>query len=688
MKIRFYSYFGALQVMSVFLSGAGKEIYYFDISAAGKALLGLLNMKGRVKPFEFILAEVKDSTGQSYFPRIYGRDIVAVCDVIENDVFRKNPLIDALGNIFDREKIILYFRKIAGKEIAENIAFLNVISWHCQTVSGNKPDAVEFFIESTAYYRALRDFALREHRISLGWQVSSRKMFRFFYPLIGNVFLSVLLCFRPLASFFSTTKKLPSDKSRPVLASLYTVRGLTFDRTKRCDFPWLLMSEMSREQILIYFDRKDLPVTDDMAELLRRQGVNCMAMSAEATSVSGMPVFVPSFVTVKKLLRQTGRVLFAAFKEASRLRLRSLVYLSAGIRFAREYSVAYDFYLSNNIKINMDFIDFDPNRIPRSLALRDAGGVSISYQVSNWPIPNVILGTGADIFFMFGPHYLKNFLKGGACNDAVVYTGYTSDYSFAAVKERARDLRERLVGSGAQFVVAYFDENSAGGRMSIIPHKTAAVIYKRLLELVVADGTIGLICSPKRPKTLLKRMPELSSLLKKAKDTGRCLFIEGEYATDKYPAESAQASDLVITLLIGGTTALESHLCGQRAVFLDLEGFYSYTEYEWGRNTIVFDDMDALISAIERFRQDGQANDALGNPALIRTLNEKDPFRDGKAAERMGQYLNWLLEAFNQGGTRQDAIASANSKYAEQWGKENIVRLEYPAGSRLSPDKD
>lgn len=674
MKIRIYSYFGVRQVISVFLSSTGKEVYYFNISAAGKVLLGLLNMKDRVKPFEFNLYEVKDSTGQCYFPKIYGKDIVAVCDAIENDILRKNPLIETFGKIFDREKIILYFRKIASKEITEDIVFLNVISWYCQTMSGKGLDAVEFCIEGTAYFKVLRDFALREHRISLDSQVSSRKILRFFYLLAGNAFLSVVLCFRPLVNFLSRTKKQPSDNSKPILASLYAVRGLTFDRTSRCDFPWLLMSQISREQVLIYFDRKDLPVTDDMADILKHQGVNYMATSAEATTVNGMPVFFHSFVTVKKLLRLTGQVLLAAFKEASHLRLRSLVYLSTGLRFAREYSVAYDFYLSNNIKINLDFTDFDPHRIPRSLALEDTGGVSISYQVSNWPMPNVILGTGADIFFMFGPHYLGTFLKSGTCNDTVVFTGYLSDYSFAAVKDKARALRERLVSNGARFVVTYFDENSTEGRMSLCTHRIAASIYKRFLELVIEDETIGLICSPKRPKTILKRMPELSAILNKAKDTGRCLFIEGEYATDKYPAESAQASDLVITLLGGGTTALESYLCGRRAVFLDLEGFYSFPEYEWGRNTIVFDDIDALISAIERYRRDRQANDALGNPALIRSLNEKDQFRDGKAAERMGQYLNWLLEIFNQGKTREEAIEYANEKYAGAWGKGNVIK--------------
>ena len=47
---------------------------------------------------------------------------------------------------------------------------------------------------------------------------------------------------------------------------------------------------------------------------------------------------------------------------------------------------------------------------------------------------------------------------------------------------------------------------------------------------------------------------------------------------------------------------------------------------------------------------------------------------DGKASLRMGQYINWLLEIFNQGKTREEAIAYANEKYAGAWGKGNVIK--------------
>ncbi len=51
---------------------------------------------------------------------------------------------------------------------------------------------------------------------------------------------------------------------------------------------------------------------------------------------------------------------------------------------------------------------------------------------------------------------------------------------------------------------------------------------------------------------------------------------------------------------------------------------------------------------------------------------DKDPFKDGKASLRMGHYLDWLLEKFDQGLTREEAVGHANRMYAQIWGADNV----------------
>ncbi|MBI5402008.1 MAG: hypothetical protein HY959_01290 [Ignavibacteriae bacterium] len=680
MKVRFFSYLTAFHVISIYLSPRSyNEIYYFNISKIGDFLLGLFRRRQQIKLFEFSFSEIKDNSGENYFPRIYGKDLISVCDVIEEEIFKKNPFINTFGKMFNLEKVRLYFRKIAGREVNDIVVFINIIVWYRQQFLEGKPDEVEFSIEKTPFFDILKEFALKEHDVVLSSHFSLRKFFKYFYRFGGNLYLSTLVCIKTIIDTVRVSNGAVTqgrDNRIPLISSLYSLKGFTFDLIHRCDFPWLLMSNTPHEQVLIYFERKDAPATDDMVDILEQQRINFMAMSNGAAASKRMPVYKPSIRAAKLLFDYTVKILFLAYKEILNRRLESLVYLSEALHFIREYSKAYDFYYSNGIKINIDFIDHDPYRIARHLALEANGGVSISHQASNWPIPNVILGSCADIMFLFGPYYYQTFIRSGTCNHSIIFCGYITDYSFIAVKERSEKLREKLVDNGAKFVICYFDENSSDGRMSVIPNSRSVLIYKHFLNWVLLDKTIGLICSPKRPKTLQVRLSEITGLIKKAKDTGRCIFMEGEYAAKNYPTEAAQASDIVISLLLGGTTSLENFLSGARVVYLDLEGLYSYPEYKWGRDTIVFDDIDNLMSAINKYRSDSKSFDELGNINMVATIKQKDPFHDGKAAERMGRYINWLLEMFNQGKTREKAIEYANEKYAKIWGSENITRIK------------
>ena len=43
-----------------------------------------------------------------------------------------------------------------------------------------------------------------------------------------------------------------------------------------------------------------------------------------------------------------------------------------------------------------------------------------------------------------------------------------------------------------------------------------------------------------------------------------------------------------------------------------------------------------------------------------------------RGGERIGTYMRWLQEAFDQGLEREDAIEQANALYAESWGDDKI----------------
>jgi len=652
------------------------EVFYFYISKPAKILLRLLKLEKTIKPFVFNMDEIRNKSGETRLVKIIGEDLNDVCKDLELNVLNKSPFIQNFGAKFDKRKVVTYFKKRLDNDIKNIVIFINIIDWYQDKSEGRIQSPVVFSIERTLCFETLKDFALSEYNIALSSCISFRNVFEFLFHIFGNLYLSAIAAIAPFAHFMKYPhdhKNRTESRERPVLASYYSLNGVTFDLTRRCDFFWLLKSRIPHEQVLIYFERKDAPATDEMGCLFRENGVRALAMSKGGTNTKKVPVYNPSMVQTKTITLLTTRVILLIIKELLHCRLESFVYLAGALYFGREYAKAYDFYHCAGIKINVDSTDFGYQHIPRGLALEKLGGVSVSYQRSTMPIPQFFLGSMSDIFFPFGPYYFPIIQRSEFNNASIVNCGYITDYSFGSVEKRSTNLREKMRANGAEFIVCYFDENSSDDRFSLVPHKKSAYVYKTLMNWLLSDDTIGLICSPKRPGTLSARLSTISGLMERAKATGRCVFMGGEYTASNYPAEAAQASDMVISLLVGGTTSLESALAGCRVLYLDLEGLHSFPEYEFGRGTIVFDNLDNLLGALDRYRRNPGSFVDLGNIDMMPMIKQKDPFRDGKAAERIGQYLHWLLLAFERGETKDEAIGYANRNFGDMWGSEHVL---------------
>ena len=56
-------------------------------------------------------------------------------------------------------------------------------------------------------------------------------------------------------------------------------------------------------------------------------------------------------------------------------------------------------------------------------------------------------------------------------------------------------------------------------------------------------------------------------------------------------------------------------------------------------------------------------------------MDDLDPFRDGRAAQRMGTYLEWLMEGFKAKLPRETILADAAERYSKIWGKDKIFSI-------------
>jgi hypothetical protein len=93
--------------------------------------------------------------------------------------------------------------------------------------------------------------------------------------------------------------------------------------------------------------------------------------------------------------------------------------------------------------------------------------------------------------------------------------------------------------------------------------------------------------------------------------------------------------------------------------------------YEWGYEKVIFDDIGRMVSACKRYKEDPALEPSLGD--FSEHVSELDPFRDGRASERAGNYIRWLLESFDNGTDGQSSVKYANQVYIEEWGVDKVV---------------
>ena len=96
--------------------------------------------------------------------------------------------------------------------------------------------------------------------------------------------------------------------------------------------------------------------------------------------------------------------------------------------------------------------------------------------------------------------------------------------------------------------------------------------------------------------------------------------------------------------------------------------------YKLGTSRVVFTDWDELWAALVGHWATDGGIPGFGDWSPM--LNELDPFRDGRATERLGTYIQWLIEGFNDGLKRDAAMAAATERHRALWGQDKMTEAE------------
>ena len=126
--------------------------------------------------------------------------------------------------------------------------------------------------------------------------------------------------------------------------------------------------------------------------------------------------------------------------------------------------------------------------------------------------------------------------------------------------------------------------------------------------------------------------------------------------------------------LCAGTAAIECALANLPTILIDREGDPKNLLYTLSDQNIIFNNWsDAIYAVNQHFNSKNNDNNFGKWPEDF--LNSLDNFRDGKAAFRMGEYLNTMINYIKQNKSRDEAMDIAAEIYIEKYGKDKISTL-------------
>ena len=309
-------------------------------------------------------------------------------------------------------------------------------------------------------------------------------------------------------------------------------------------------------------------------------------------------------------------------------------------------------------------------------AVRDNSGISVLSQKAFEGNKVISYRANFDIYFCYTnySHEINQQVKSKI--KYTVITGFLKDYTSSFLKDRALQLRKKLQQNGAKKIVFVIDENSSDDSRWHTGHDLQRENYSYILAKVLEVPWLGVVFKPKVSKTLRQRLGPVVDLLEKALTTGRCHIYEdsGRHTTSAPPILAGLSADICIHgHLCAGTAGLECVLEGLPTLLIDREGapyskLYNLTLPE---GKVIFKDWPSTIDALMEHFNTPEGTVGFGDWSSV--IDNFDPFRDGKAAYRMGTYLHWLIEGFEDNLDREVIMANAAEKYKKQWGEDKVI---------------
>jgi len=633
---------------------SNKIHYYIDSTAGGILIREFFSLFYGIKfkKLEFELRHIRDKHGELVRSLVHRKDLFE----IQENIVQNKEFIGFIHPAWEQDRIFDYIKKeLVGGEISSGIAsypralfLINVIAWHNEKTTGN---SCIFFLNTRPWQSVLSKYS-NEKNVRLMFLNGKSKP-----PIRERVINQI----RKSPRLFIFAKNFNSNLAKPLVKKLshnhnnIYIKGrghLNFlNNGYNSDYFWVINSDFPFERVVCRYKNK-----------------------GEKTVLENNGVCVTNGCTKYYPMKNGEKLHKISQIEDPQHYIEQEEIKCLLNRYRSDRNYWYSFFRFYKIKLFLTWYDNSAEHMAAADAIRDCDGIAAFWQTSLYGFENIECRTNIDIGFYFS-NWCANLSRSiGSMNRYYIITGFLRDYAPPLLKDQAQQIRNRLNSSGARKIVSVMDENSTDDSRWHTGHELQRENYSYILEKVLEVPWLGVVFKPKVAKTLRRRLGPVNELLVAAEKTGRCIVYDnsGNNGMNVPPILPGLVADVCIHgHLIAGTAALECALEGVPTLLVDREGAPYSKLNILPKGLVVFKNWPETIDALmEHFQTSG------GIPGFgdwSEHIEEFDPFRDGKAAYRMGTYLHWLIQGFDQGLDRETIMSDAAERYSSEWGSDKVL---------------
>ena len=572
---------------------------------------------------------------------------------------KKTEIYKILENSFQNKYLEIYFKKLFYENAFWDFSHKIVLNeWEIKNKSNNftKINTKLFLIE-----KYLKDYLIQNNIkffsstdlniIKIKFSVISKNIRLFFKRKILNLFKK---------------KNLPIKYNYKIGVS-YS-EGINLDN--RSDLFFFNKSIIKPDDIILYFEYYGLlnkhQKRKDLLKTTNKLGIN-IVNAWEFDDISEVEFFTTIINKLKKIDISTPE---------------EITLLKISLKLIKEVKFWYLFFKKFNIKIHLDPVDNvqlafkneGANPIAKKLALDKLDSCSIGKLRSH---PEEVkynnLTYPYDVFFAPSKSSIDRIKKTDNNNfkysiiSGFAYNPFTSNNI-----NEIGEIKHFFKKHNKKFIILLLDNAHDENKNNIVQQMPTHLIsnfYNILLNKLSTDNDIGIIIKNKRLshiKNLRDIYPKVLELQKK----GTCYLVQNPF--QKIPNLYASISDLIIAVSRVYPSALIDSIQSKKlSVFCDLFDLELIEKefYKFGKNKSIFKNPQDLANKILQFKN-GKTDHKFGDWSNHKNIF--DPYQDNLGNERIGKYINYLLDGFKNQLSSSEAMLFANTEFIKDWGEDKI----------------